>query len=233
MFMRYVPASRALILFMDGHSSHYCADTLALARENGIIILTLPLNSTHLLQPLDKEVFGPFKQHWKRVCQDFKTSHPGQVVNDYNFCRLFSNAWLESMTTSIIAGGFRTTGIYPLNRDAIQLPGDCNFANKLITPNVGFTPFKSHPQDGLYTSSNIKSAELPLVKPRPNCLRDITQVKTPRVQSKRIKAPEDKVVAGFTFTDPLANVFGIKGGHDKAIKCKYVYIQCIFSTINV
>ena len=43
------------------------------------------------------------------------------------------------MTTSNIAGGFRTTGLYPLSRDAIQLPGECNFADKMITPNVGFT----------------------------------------------------------------------------------------------
>ena len=128
LFMRYAPSSRPLILVMDGHSSQYCPDTLALARENGIIISTLPPNSTHLLQPLDKVFFGPFKQHWKRVCQDFKTSHPGQVVNDYNFCRPFSKAWLESMTTRNIAGGYRTTGIYPLNRDAIQLPGECNLA---------------------------------------------------------------------------------------------------------
>ena len=222
MFVRYAPASRPLILFMDGHSSHYCPETLALARENGIIIFTLPPNSTHLLQPLDKGVFGPFKQHWKRVCQDFKASHPGQVINDYNFCRLFSKAWLESMTTSNIAGGFRTTGIYPLDRNAIQLPGECNFANKLITPNIGFTPFKCH---GLHTSKDIKATELPFINPRPNCLRDITQVKSPKVCSKRIKAPEDKVVASSTFTVPPANVFGIKGGHDKAVKCKYVHVE--------
>lgn len=164
MFMRYAPASRPLILFMDGHSAH-CADTLALARENGIIILTLPLNSTHWLQPLDRKVSGPFKQHWKGVCQDLETSHPRRVVNDYNFCRLFSKTWLESMTTSIIAGGYRTTGIYPLNWDAIQLPGECNFPNKLITPNVGFTPFKSHPQDGLHTLSNKSLQSCPLWTP--------------------------------------------------------------------
>ena len=93
-FMRYAPASRPLILFLDGHSSHYCPDTINLAADNGIIIFTLPPNTTHLTQPLNKGVFGPFKQHWRRVCHDFKISHPGQVINDYNFCRLFSKAWI-------------------------------------------------------------------------------------------------------------------------------------------
>ena len=34
----------------------------------GIIIFTLPPNTTHLTQPLDKGVFGPFKQHWRGEC---------------------------------------------------------------------------------------------------------------------------------------------------------------------
>ena len=223
LFMRYAPASRPLILFMDGHSSHYCPDTLALAAENGIIVFMLPPNTTHLTQPLDKGVFGPFKQHWSRVCHDFKISHPGQVICDYNFCRLFSKAWLESMTTSNIVAGFRTTGIYPLDRDAIQLPGECKMADKLITPNVGFTPFKRYPQDRLHTSSDVKAAKssLPFINPRPNSFRDIAEVKTPEVKSKRVKAPEDKVV--------VSSVFTIKGDHDKATKCRYMYMYMSYN----
>ena len=178
LFLRYGPASGPLVLFMDGHSSHFCLDTLALAHENGIMIFTLPPSTTHLLQPLDKGVFGPFKVHWRRVFHDFRTSHPVKVINDYNFCRIFSKAWLESMTTSNIAGGFHTTGLYPLNRDIIQLPGQCSFADKLIAPNVGFTPFKCNPLD-TYTSREIKVVKVPYVNPRPNCMKD--QIKGPEV----------------------------------------------------
>jgi len=48
LFLRYAPASRPLILFMDGHSLHYRPDMLSLASESGIIIFTLPPNTTHL-----------------------------------------------------------------------------------------------------------------------------------------------------------------------------------------
>lgn len=128
------------------------------------------------------------------------------------------------MSTSNIVAGFRTTGIYPLDRDAIQLPGEGKLADKLITPNVGFTPFKRHPCDALYTSSDVKATKssLHFVNPRPNSLRDIADVKTPEVKSKRIKAPEDKVMASSVFTDPPANIYGLKGSHDKATKCKYM-----------
>ena len=34
LFLRYAPASRPIILFMDGHTSHYFSDTVAFAAEN-------------------------------------------------------------------------------------------------------------------------------------------------------------------------------------------------------
>ena len=58
-FIRYAPASRPLLLLLDGHSSHYCPETISCATENGVIIFVLPPNTTHLTQPLDKGVFGP------------------------------------------------------------------------------------------------------------------------------------------------------------------------------
>ena len=146
-FMRYIPASQPLLLLLDGHSSCYCHDTIQLAAENGIIIFVLPPNTTHLTQPLDKGVFGPFKLHWKRVCHDFQVSHPGQVVNRYNFCSLFNKAWIESMTCVNIMAGFETMGIYPVNQDVILavLPGEQRSSEGMIVPRSVFTPFKKSP----------------------------------------------------------------------------------------
>ena len=121
-FLRYVPAARPLLLLLDGHSSHYCPDTLKLAQEDDVITLALPPNTTHLTQPLDKGVFGPLKMRWRQVVHDFQVSHPGQTVTQWNFCRLFSKAWLEAMNAPNISAGFRTTGIYPLNFDALKVP---------------------------------------------------------------------------------------------------------------
>lgn len=212
LFLRYAPASRPLILFMDGHSLHYQPDTLSLASESGIIIFTLPPNTTHLLQPLDKGVFGPFKAHWKRVCEDFKVSHR-QVINEYNFCSLFSKAWLESMTVSNIAGGFRTTGLYPLNRDAIQLPGESNYANKLITPKLTFTPGKLHPQDSVLTSKDFKTAKAQCyINPRPSCIKN-----------ERIKGPDSATSVQFKPIPP-PNAFGVQRGHKGGSTCKCVLL---------
>ena len=66
-FLRYAPAARPLLLLLDGHSSHYCPDTIKYAASEKVIIFTLPPNTTHLTQPLDKGVFGPLKTHWKNA----------------------------------------------------------------------------------------------------------------------------------------------------------------------
>ena len=57
-FLRYASAARPIILLMDGHSSHYCPETIELAAKEGVILFTLPPNTTHLTQSLDKGVLG-------------------------------------------------------------------------------------------------------------------------------------------------------------------------------
>ncbi len=145
-FLRYASAVRPIILLMDGHSSHYSPVTIQLAAEECVILFALPPNTTHLTQPLDKGVFGPFKVHWRQVCHDYRVKNPGRVVNIYSFCSLLSKAWMESMTAINIINGFKTTGIYPLNENAVikKLPGKATVSNE---PNMctAFTPLKRQP----------------------------------------------------------------------------------------
>ena len=87
-----------------------------------VVLCTLPPHTTHLTQPLDKGCFAPLKTAWREVCQKFNCQNPGRVVGIYEFFRLFSDAWLQSMTMKNIVNGFKVTGVYPLNRYAIKLP---------------------------------------------------------------------------------------------------------------
>ena len=124
LFLKYALPTRPLLLLMDGHSSHYCPDTIRMAAEERIIIFALPPNTTHITQPLDKGCFGPLKLAWRNVCHQYMASNQGKVVNRYCFSPLFAQAWMKSMTMANITGGFRVTGVYPLDRNAFILPGD-------------------------------------------------------------------------------------------------------------
>ncbi len=82
----------------------------------------LPPHTTHLTQPLDKCAFSTLKVHWKQVCHVFLVKNPGRVVTRCDFNLLFSEAWSKAMTMRNVMAGFKTTGIYPFNRNAIKLP---------------------------------------------------------------------------------------------------------------
>ena len=202
-FIRYAPASRPLLLLLDGHSSHYSPSTLKLAADSGVIIFTLPPNTTHLTQPLDKGVFGPCKIHWRRICHDFVVSHPGRVVNEHNFVSLLSKAWVESMTTVNIVAGFATCGVFPVNRDAIQLPGDSNAEECFIAPHPVYTPFKHPVNDGLFTSDALPEVTVDLAR-RPNALMNIVDLPTPKLKTQRIRAPSEMVITSAEFQEKLA-----------------------------
>ena len=86
--------------------------------------LYFPPNTTHLMQPLDKGMFSPLKIAWREEVYDYLIKNPGKAISKHNFLHTFSEAWYKSMTQKNILVGFQTTGVYPLNRDAIDLPGD-------------------------------------------------------------------------------------------------------------
>ena len=118
-FLAHAPSARPLLLLLDGHSSHFEPTVLRLAAENGVVIFCLPPNTTHLTQPLDKGCFGPLKTYRKEECQGYLSKNPGRVVTRYQFSDIFSKAWAKGMTMKNIIGGFKTTGVFPLNREAI------------------------------------------------------------------------------------------------------------------
>ena len=118
-FLRWLPMDRPILLLLDGHSSHFCPETLRNAAEQEIIVFALPPNTTHLSQPLDKGCFGPLKMRWRQVCHKYMSENPGKIVTRYSFSELFAEAWNDSMIPCNILSGFSTTGIFPVNRNAL------------------------------------------------------------------------------------------------------------------
>ena len=118
-FLMHVPSCTPILLMMDGHSTHFEPSGIRMAAKEEVILLCIPPHSTHLTRPLDKGCFGLLKATWKEVCHDYLTRNPGKVVTRYSFSQLFGKAWTHSMNMSNVIAGFRTTGIFPFNRNAL------------------------------------------------------------------------------------------------------------------
>ena len=67
------------LLILDNHSSHISVQSRKFAKENGIVLLTIPPHTSGKLQPLDKCVYGPFKTKYKRAMDDWLRSNPGKA----------------------------------------------------------------------------------------------------------------------------------------------------------
>ena len=145
-FLVHAPASRPLLLLLDGHSTHYNPEFVRVAAHEQVIVFCLPPNTTHLTQPLDKGIFGPLKTRWNEECQRYMSKNPGKVVTQYEFMTVFSKAWYQAMIIPNIVSAFRTTGVYPFNRNAIDIddsnapigPGSESLAEKT---GLAFIPF--------------------------------------------------------------------------------------------
>ena len=112
-FLLYAPASRPLLLLLDGHSSHYMADVVRTAASKGVILFCLPPNTIHATQPLEKMCFHALKKHWDDVINAHMTANPGKFVTVYQFNKVFHDAWDKAMIPSTIHSGFKPTGVYP------------------------------------------------------------------------------------------------------------------------
>ncbi|KUF93002.1 serine/threonine-protein kinase nek3 [Phytophthora nicotianae] len=108
---------RPLLLVLDGCSSHYSEDVLETATRLGILLVLLPPNATHLLQPLDVAVFATLKV---KLCNLIKEVVDGDDKGRYSIDKLtaikLSNmAWATSKIGRNLKIGFKACGLFPLS----------------------------------------------------------------------------------------------------------------------
>ena len=104
------------LLILDGHYSHTRnLEAIDFARENGIILLSLPPHTTHRLQPLDRTFYQSLMVNYDRVCDKWLRTEKTTVTVDV-VARLFGQAYVAPATMSTAVNGFRCTGIWPWDR---------------------------------------------------------------------------------------------------------------------
>lgn len=112
--------SMPIILYVDGHSSHLTMPLSAFCRENGIELVALYPNATHILQPLDVSVFHPLKQSWKKTVDKWRLDNAPQRVRKENFAPLLKEAVDSINLAEIVKNGFKTCGLWPFSADAVN-----------------------------------------------------------------------------------------------------------------
>ena len=69
--------TKQVLVFVDGHSSHVSYSVVMYCKEQGIILQTLPPQTSHGTQPLDRTCYCPFKRYLKQGHDEFNRKNPG------------------------------------------------------------------------------------------------------------------------------------------------------------
>ena len=120
-----------VLLILDGHATH--TQNLAVldrAREVGIVLLSLPPHTTHRLQPLDVSFFKPLSTYYNQVVDQWMRCNPGMPVSELKLCGFFNTAYCKAASIGNAVNGFKSTGIWPINRFVID---DHEFAPSDVT----------------------------------------------------------------------------------------------------
>ena len=128
-FSIYKPVGKVLLIF-DGASSHLHPGIVDAAIANDVVLFCLPSNTTHELQPMDKSVFRSFEHYWDTEVLKFWRAHPDRVITKARFGSICTPAYNKAISITNVCNGFRATGIYPFDPDAIP---DIAFAPSTVT----------------------------------------------------------------------------------------------------
>ena len=149
-----------ILLIMDNAECHMNIHVVEFALKHGIVIVTLPPHTTDKLQPLDVSVFGPFKTYMRVILSEYSLMRPNEHITVHQLPEFASEAWTKASTPSNILGGFRSTGIWPINRNIF--PDDA-FVGAQVTERPA-PPVNSDGEDQLAEGHN---SEVDLPNPSP------------------------------------------------------------------
>jgi hypothetical protein len=113
------PTNRHLLI-LDGHGSHVTLDVVHKASQTGLDVLTLPSHTSHRLQPLDVSIFRPFKCAFRGYRDAWILQNRGRATQKEDLAQWVSLALKRALTPLNIIKGFKGTGIWPYNPDAVS-----------------------------------------------------------------------------------------------------------------
>jgi hypothetical protein len=110
---------KPVLVFLDNHGSQIGYSIVMYALEQGIILMTLPPNTSHASQPLDRCVYGLFKRFLKDAHDFWLRIHPGLRITIHDVPVISDEPIKKAFTVKNIMKAFEATGIFPLDRKAI------------------------------------------------------------------------------------------------------------------
>ena len=82
--------------------------------------MAIPPHTSHIIQALDSTPFAQFKKLWQWYLSGWNSQTKAKALPKGSFWDVFEPAWSRAMSVANIQSGFRKTGVYPVDFDAID-----------------------------------------------------------------------------------------------------------------
>uniref|UniRef100_A0A1Y1LYU9 HTH CENPB-type domain-containing protein n=1 Tax=Photinus pyralis TaxID=7054 RepID=A0A1Y1LYU9_PHOPY len=122
-FLPYIQTNniqKPVILFVDGHRSHLTKHVSQLCDENGVILISLFPNTTHIMQPADVAVFKPLKSGWATEVRKWKYENFPKDVTRSTFGTILKSVFDKYASHKTIQNGFRKSGLFPFDKNNVD-----------------------------------------------------------------------------------------------------------------
>ncbi|XP_045026630.1 uncharacterized protein LOC123470434 [Daphnia magna] len=129
---------------------------------------------------MDVTVFGPFKKSLSAFHHSWLKRHSGQRISIKEVAELTRPAFQQKMSPSNIIAGFKSTGIYPFNRYAID---QSRFAPSLVTDLA--VPSAELPDSVATDNSSVTSDNSSLDHITPEQIQPFPMVKQTGMRKKK------------------------------------------------
>jgi len=103
------------MLLIDGHASHITTQVIDYCVSQKIILLCLSTHITHLLQPLDVEVFASLATAYKSHVQRITRLETSYSIDKTDFLEIYQQARHEAITSLNIRKSWTATGLLPFS----------------------------------------------------------------------------------------------------------------------
>jgi hypothetical protein len=105
-------------LVLDKYKSYILANFQRYYKKNKIIILYIPVYSSHLLQLLDVGYFGPLKRLYSKEIKNLMRVYISYITK-VEFFAAFKNVFIASFNKANVRGGFRGTGLILFDSETV------------------------------------------------------------------------------------------------------------------
>lgn len=109
-----------VILFLDGHVSHLTGPLSEFCHTHQIILIVLPPNTTHFMQPMDVSMFSPLKVHWKKQIQLYRIEKEVPSISKHDFAPLLEKVFNDMDLVTILSHGFQVCGLHPFSVEGVD-----------------------------------------------------------------------------------------------------------------